>query len=47
MKRSHRTGGGHSWLGALEDFHERRGLFGAQKDECEVDEATVKKQCGG
>lgn len=34
-------------MGALEDFRERRGLFGVQKDECEVDEATVKKQCGG
>ena len=45
---SHRMGGGgRAGLGALEDFRERRGLFGARKDECEVDEATVRKQSGG
>lgn len=39
--------GDRAGLGALGDFRERRGLFGAQKDECEVDEPTVRKQCGG
>ena len=39
--------GDRAGLGALEDFRERRALFGARKDECEVDEPTVRKQCGG